>query len=114
MRQQAATFTAECRKTSGADQGLLAAFLVDRRVRSRRFGRMHTSEVARLLDRSETWVRVHKHFARRGFPCGGGPLACGGDRPECAHRRGDGIFRAILLKALNTFESMRGEAWISC
>jgi hypothetical protein len=105
IAERAASLKDECRKPSAKEKGQLAAFLMDKGVRGRGWGSMHSSEVAALLGHTKEWVRVYKHFARREFPCGGGPTSCGGDQPACAHTRGRKIFYRALLKALNTHES---------
>lgn len=107
IRKRAARLKDECRNLPPKEQGQLAAFLMDKDAPGRRWGSMPSSEVAAFLGHTMGWVRVYKHFARKEFPCGGGPTSCGVDQPACSHRRGRKILYRALLKALNPRPSER-------
>jgi hypothetical protein len=94
VRRRVAAFRTQCAELSAKEHGLLAAFLMD--VGVRHGGPLQSSEIADLLGRTKSSVRVHKLLARKTFPCGGGPTSCGHDQPTCAHERGREILSALL------------------
>lgn len=103
-RRMAAAFKAECIQLTPAEQGCIAAFLMDDRVR-RPWAPMTAREVGDLFTHTATWARVRKLLARRGHPCGGGPSACGRDVSACAHERGRKTFYEAFIRSLNRPES---------
>jgi len=101
MIRKASAFRDECRELQPEEQALCAAFLMDDPVPGRRWGRMQSTEVARLFGRTSTWARVWKLIVRRRYSCGGDPSSCGDDQPACAHARGRKILYRTVIKALN-------------
>jgi hypothetical protein len=53
------------------------------------------SDIAAFFAKSEEWVRVARHRARRKYPCGDSKKRLCGRQPDCAHERGRRIFVEI-------------------
>ena len=88
LRRRAAAFVAACRGAEAEARGPLVVRLCDRGEVS---CALRAAEVAQIMGRAETWVRVQTHFAS--FAPDGGVV------------RGTHVLSVIQQRALDTSES---------